>query len=119
MTRHLLTVKSLCASQGCTVVAAALPLDVQVDDGEWNKYRGTPIDMSPTRRLANDFIADAEANDVVAVDLFDNLQRVSPGAFLEILLVEPLADGHVGADFNGGPLLVQPLGASRDMGDLV
>lgn len=79
MTRHLLAAREACA---CTVIATALPLDVQVYGGEWAKYRARPRDLRATEVLANEFLAAAEENGVTAVDLMPALRAASPGAFL-------------------------------------
>ncbi len=82
LTRHLEATRRICAEHGCEVVAAALPLDVQVYHGEWGKYRATPRDLRPTERIAADFVADAQDLGVPAVNLLGPLRAASPGAFL-------------------------------------
>lgn len=80
---HLDQVKALCAEQGCAVLAAILPMDVQVHAGEWRKYRTRPQDLSPLNRLTQAFGADANAMGVEVVDLTAALTAASPGAWLE------------------------------------
>jgi hypothetical protein len=81
LTSSLLRVVDTCRRIGCTVVAAALPIDVQVDAREWRKYRGAPIDLQATERLLNDWVADAIEAGVPGVSLLPALRAASPGAF--------------------------------------
>ncbi len=71
-----------CQKVGCTVVAVALPLDAQVDSSEWKKYRVAPEDLSATEVLLDDFVADARAAGLPAINLLSTLRAVEPGAFL-------------------------------------
>jgi hypothetical protein len=64
------------------VIAAVLPIDVQVDPREWRKYRTRPVDLAATEPLLSDFIADATDADVKAINLLPTLRAASPGAFL-------------------------------------
>ena len=64
------------------VVAAALPLDLQVSPMEWLKVHATPRDLRATERLARDFVADSRELGVPAVDLLAPLRAATPGAFL-------------------------------------
>lgn len=82
LTPALLAAERACRQIGCRVVAAALPLDVQVHPGEWAKYRGAPRAIDATRALLADFIADARDAGIPAVNLIDALSESSPGAFL-------------------------------------
>lgn len=82
MTEALLEAARACRPLGCRVVAAALPLDVQVHPGEWAKYRGAPRSLEPARALLDDFVADARDAGIPAVNLMDALSASSPGAFL-------------------------------------
>ncbi|MCA9515963.1 MAG: hypothetical protein KC635_13550, partial [Myxococcales bacterium] len=82
LTRHVAAVRDACASLGCRVVVAVLPLDLQVDAGEWAKYRDTPEDLGALDVLARDLLADAADLGVPGVDLRPVLVRASPGAFL-------------------------------------
>ncbi len=82
ITPHLARARRICTRHDCSIVAAALPLDVQVYHGEWGKYRATPRDLRATERLARDFIDDATELGVPAVNLLPALRAASPGAFL-------------------------------------
>jgi hypothetical protein len=82
MKAALLAARTACEGVGCRVVAAALPLDVQVHPGEWAKYRGAPIALDRASALLDDFVADARAEGIPAVNLTPALQASSPGAFL-------------------------------------
>jgi hypothetical protein len=82
MTPALLAAERACRPLGCRVVAAALPLDVQVHPGEWAKYRGGARSLEAARPLLDDFVADAREAGIPAVDLLDALAEASPGAFL-------------------------------------
>ena len=79
ITRHLLAARDAC---GCTVIATALPLDVQVYAGEWAKYGTRPRNLRATEVLARDFLADAEEHGIDTLDLLPVLRAASPGAFL-------------------------------------
>lgn len=74
--------QAACARHGCTVVAAALPMDVQVDDREWAKYRSQRLKLAETEVLLDDFVADAHALGLDGVNLLGVLRAASPGAFL-------------------------------------
>lgn len=80
---HVAEVRDLCATQGCTVVTAVLPMDVQVHPAEWAKYRqDKPVNIRPTMVLGAALMADTKTLGVVGVDLTAPLRRASPGAFL-------------------------------------
>lgn len=79
ITRHLLAARDACE---CTVIATALPLDLQVYAGEWAKYRARPRDLRATEALADEFLEDAEEHGIATVDLMPALRAASPGAFL-------------------------------------
>lgn len=80
--QHLARAVSVCREHGCQVVAAALPLDVQVSASEWQKYRAAPRDMTATEALLEDFVADARGLGVPAVNLLPALRAAGPGVFL-------------------------------------
>jgi hypothetical protein len=83
LTRFLLETSSICREHGCEVAALALPVDVQVSPGEWAKYRrGTPIDLTATEQLLDDFVADARQAGLIGLDLLEPLRHAGPGAFL-------------------------------------
>lgn len=76
--RHLARARSVCASAGCELVPVYLPMDLQIDRGEWRKYGVAPRDVAPT--LALEARVRADAPDVI--DLRPALAAISPGAFL-------------------------------------
>jgi hypothetical protein len=83
LTRFLLETARTCRGHGCEVVALALPVDVQVNPSEWTKYRrGTPVDLTATEQLLDDFIADARQAGLTGINLLEPLRRAEPGAFL-------------------------------------
>ncbi len=81
LTGSLERVRETCRRFQCSVVAVALPIDVQVDAREWKKYSGQPIDLSGTERLLDDWIADARQAGLPAINLLPSLRSASPGAF--------------------------------------
>jgi hypothetical protein len=84
ITPNLKAAVDVCAGLGCEVIAVALPLDVQVNGAEWKKYRGAVgADLTDTEALLDDFIADARALQVPAVNLMSPLRAAEPGAFLD------------------------------------
>lgn len=76
--RHLARARAVCAAAGCELVAVYLPMDLQIDRGEWRKYGVPPRDVGPAAALTER--ARADAPDLV--DLGPALVAVSPGAFL-------------------------------------
>ncbi len=83
VTPLLLRAARACARLGCRVVAAVLPMDVQVHPQEWAKYRGDkPVNVRPTWVLGAALLADARAAGIPSVDWMPALRRASPGAFL-------------------------------------
>lgn len=83
ITPNLKAAVDLCAGFGCEVIAAALPLDVQVSAQEWAKYRATPVDLTETEALLDDFVADARDLRVPTVNLLAPIRSAEPGAFLD------------------------------------
>jgi hypothetical protein len=82
LTRFLLETAAICREHGCQVVAVALPVDVQVNRAEWAKYRaGSPVDLTATLALLDDFVADARDAGLAAINLLEPLRRET-GAFL-------------------------------------
>ncbi len=67
---------------GAELTVVALPLDVQVSDAEWTKYKAAPVDMTESRTLLDDLVADAHARGVRAVSVLPALAAAEPGAFL-------------------------------------
>lgn len=76
------TARARCEAAGAELLVVALPLDVQVSEAEWAKYGVPPTDMTGTRALLTDLVADAEAMGVRALDATDALAAAEPGAFL-------------------------------------
>lgn len=81
---YLAEFKALCDAHGAELVVVALPIDVQVDAGEWAKYgvREGP-DMRPSQVLLSDLVASAEALRIRGLDATEALRRAQPGAFLD------------------------------------
>lgn len=80
VTPHLIRAQN---SAGVPVIAVALPMDVQTHPTEWKKYAGAPIDLRAADILLDDFLADAAARNIPALDLRPILKAASPGAFLD------------------------------------
>ena len=100
--RVLTELKAACDAAGARLLVVALPLDVMVSGEEWKKY-GTkpidpasddrrrrpegglsePIDMEPTRVLAEDVVTRAERIGAIGLDPTDALRAAEPGAFLD------------------------------------
>jgi hypothetical protein len=76
-------VKALCDAAGARLFVVALPLDVQIDKGEWKKYGVEPIDLEPARILVDDVIDAAEEAGATGIDLTATLRAAQPGAFLD------------------------------------
>ena len=75
---------AVCAAHGTELVVVALPVDVQVDPAEWDKYGvDSRPDMSESLILLADFVANAEAKGIRALDVSEALRAASPGAFLD------------------------------------
>ena len=81
---YLAEFQALCARHGAELVVVALPLDVQVDGGEWAKYGvAQGPDMRPSQVLLADLVADAEELRIRSVDATAALRAAQPGAFLD------------------------------------
>jgi hypothetical protein len=81
---YLSNFKSMCEQHGAELVVVALPIDVQVDRGEWAKYGVTDgPDMSDSLVLIDDLIADARDLGLRALDATPVLRAAEPGAFLD------------------------------------
>ncbi|MBL8951946.1 MAG: hypothetical protein JNK82_14280 [Myxococcaceae bacterium] len=78
----LARVVEACRGLSCRVVAVALPLDAQVSAAEWQKYRATPVDLTGSEALLDDFVEDARARGVPARSLLGPLRAAGPGMFL-------------------------------------
>lgn len=74
----------LCEAHGTELIVIALPVDVQVDAREWDKYGvDERPDMSESLILLSDLVANAERLGVRALDATAALRAASPGAFLD------------------------------------
>lgn len=82
ITPFVRAVRTACGNR-CRVLVAILPMDVQVDESAWAKYRTAPRDLSPLEPLREDLEEDLAELGVVAVNVFDALRAASPGAFLD------------------------------------
>ena len=82
MTRHLVAARDICAQYQCKVLPLLLPLDVQVHQGEWQKYGQKSRDLSATFSLIATFLAEAKHLGFRPVDPIGPLKKNSPGAFL-------------------------------------
>ena len=81
---YLQQFKAMCDEYGAELVVVALPIDVQVDPGEWTKYEvSDPPDMQDSLILLEDLVADATALGLRAVDVTAALRSAQPGAFLD------------------------------------
>ena len=67
---------------GAELVVAVIPVDVQADPSEWQKYHHEPVDTAALSRLTADLVLAARARGAVAIDLLDPLRAAEPGAFL-------------------------------------
>ncbi|MBK9756473.1 MAG: hypothetical protein IPO88_23845 [Nannocystis sp.] len=76
--------KALCDQHGAELVVVALPIDVQVDRGEWAKYGVADApDMHDSLVLIDDLIADARALGLRSLDAVASLRAAEPDAFLD------------------------------------
>ncbi len=82
MTEPLMRARALCQQLGCRVIAAGLPMDIQVHASELAKYASDRLDLRPTDALLDLFLGEARHHGVAAVDLRPGLLAASPGAFL-------------------------------------
>ena len=73
----------LCKAHGAELIVVALPVDVQVDPAEWDKYgvTGRP-DMSESLVLLDELVATAERLGLEGLNLTQALRGAEPGAFL-------------------------------------
>lgn len=91
---YLQELKALCEQHGTELVLLALPVDVQVDPTEWDKYgvEDRP-DMSESLVLLDDLTANAEQLGIRALQATDALRGAEPGAFLDAD-IHMTAKGH-------------------------
>ncbi|MDC0670575.1 alginate O-acetyltransferase AlgX-related protein [Nannocystis radixulma] len=81
---YLQQFKALCDEYGAELVVVALPIDVQVDPGEWAKYDVADApDMQDSLILLADLVEDARALGLRALDITPALREAQPGAFLD------------------------------------
>lgn len=81
---YLREFKAMCESHGAELVVVALPIDVQVDRGEWAKYGvADGPDMSNSLVLLGDLVGDARDLGIRALDATEALRGAQPGAFLD------------------------------------
>jgi hypothetical protein len=80
---ELVALRALCQEHGADLTVVALPLDVQVDVAEWDKYGAERQDLSETLVLLDALMQDAAALGVRGVDLTPALAAAQPGAFLD------------------------------------
>lgn len=81
---YLRELQALCAEHGTELVVIALPVDVQVDASEWDKYQVEQRpDMSESLVLLSDLVGNAELLGVRALDATEALRSAEPGAFLD------------------------------------
>lgn len=81
---YLQEFKEMCEEHGAELVVVALPIDVQVDRGEWAKYGVSDgPDMHESLVLIDDLVADARALGLRAFDATGVLRSAQPGAFLD------------------------------------
>jgi hypothetical protein len=79
----LTALAELCRAHDAALTVLVLPLDIQVDPREWEKYGvPDPPDMSATNGLADDVVASAEALGLRAINGTAALAAAEPGAFL-------------------------------------
>jgi hypothetical protein len=81
---YLREFKAMCDQHGAELVVVALPIDVQVDRGEWAKYGVVDgPDMSDSLVLLGDLVGDARDLGIRALDATTALRGAQPGAFLD------------------------------------
>lgn len=103
---YLQQLEALCEQHGTELVVLALPVDVQVDPAEWDKYgvEERP-DMSESLVLLDDLVANAEQLGIRALHVTEALRAAEPGAFLD-------ADIHMTA--RGHAAVAEALAARLD-----
>jgi hypothetical protein len=81
---YLQELKALCDEHGAELVLVALPVDVQVDPSEWDKYGvSDQPDMSESLVLLRDLVDNAEQLGIRSLDATEALRGAEPGAFLD------------------------------------
>ncbi|KIG17484.1 hypothetical protein DB30_03185 [Enhygromyxa salina] len=101
---YLQELKALCDEHGAELVLVALPVDVQVDASEWDKYGVSDRpDMSESLVLLRDLVDNAEQHGIRSLDATEALRGAEPGAFLDHD-IHMTAKGHAAV---GGALAVR------------
>lgn len=81
---YLQQLRGLCAEHGTELVVIALPVDVQVDPTEWDKYGVSDRpDMSESLVLLGDLVDNAAQLGIRGLDATEALRSAEPGAFLD------------------------------------
>ena len=80
---ELVALRALCAENGASLTVVGLPLDVQIDESEWDKYGAPRQDLSETLVLIDALMEDAERLGLRNLDLGASLLQAQPGAFLD------------------------------------
>jgi hypothetical protein len=75
--------KAICDKYGARLLVVALPIDVQVNKAEWQKYGAAEQDMEPTKLLNADVVDAAEYVGAEGFDAMKTLAAAEPGAFLD------------------------------------
>lgn len=110
--------QALCAEHGTELVVIALPVDVQVDPSEWDKYDvAERPDMSESLTLLADLVGNAELLGIRALDATEALRSAEPGAFLDHD-IHMTAKGHAALAEALAERLVAPLPVELPRGGL-
>jgi hypothetical protein len=81
---YLQELEALCDRHGTELVLVALPVDVQVDPAEWDKYGvDERPDMGESLILLRDLVDNAERLGIRGLDTTAALAGAEPGAFLD------------------------------------
>jgi hypothetical protein len=106
---YLRELQTLCAAHGTELIVIALPIDVQVDASEWDKYEvDERPDMSDSLILLSDLVANAERLGIRALDATAALRGAEPGAFLDHD-IHMTAKGHAALALALAERIVAPL----------
>jgi len=114
---YLQQFKAACDEYGAELVVVALPIDVQVDPGEWAKYGVSDApDMQDSLILLEDVVEDARALGLRALDVTAGLRGAQPGAFLDHD-IHMTAKGHAAFAAALADALTTPLPVPLDSPD--
>jgi hypothetical protein len=100
---ELVALQTLCAGHGVDLTIVGLPLDVQVDPAEWDKYEQPRQDMTETLVLIDALMEDANRLGLRSLNLSPVLLAAQPGAFL---------DGDLHMSAKGNAAVAEALDAS-------